>query len=195
MATDAPEETPYAATVADTDADGDGDADAESDADVEAELAADLADAAEHERSFESDRSLVPLSRSFLQVEPAVLDAEEVQALLGGLTALLRSAEATGDFPAEGHPWMEPVGDTVESEVAGVCSVQRSEHEPDPQTNRRDRRHSQLSPFAWLFPDDAGIGRSARHQQSHHLRARGRTRKKASPPQGQAQGSLFGNHL
>src|SRR5882757_8432202 len=56
------------------------------------------------ERLVENDLSLVPSGASRLLVEPAVLDPEEVQALLGGLTALLRSAEATGDFPAEGSP-------------------------------------------------------------------------------------------
>ena len=174
--------------------------DPESEAAVERDIAA----AAELERSIESDPSLMPVGRSSLQVESTVLDPEEVQALLGGLTALLRSAEATGDFPAEGHPLAGSARAIAEFGVADRWSSDRfgerphsegNEHEPDAKTNRRDRRYSQLSPFAWLFPDDAGIGRSARHQQSHHLRARGRTRKKASSPPGQAQGSLFGNHL
>ena len=146
------------------------------------EVRRDLTAAAELEQAIESDPSLVPVGPSRLQVESTVLDAEEVEALLGGLTALLRSAEATGDFPAEGHPLT-------------LSRIQRSEHESDAKTDRRDRRYSQLSPFAWLFPDDAGIGRSARHQQSHHLRARRRVGKKAGAPSGQAQGSLFGDHL
>ena len=155
------------------------------------------------EQAIEADLSLVPIGRSALQVEPTVLDPAEVDALLGGLTALLRSAEATGDFPADagqGPAHAMQAGLLPELSQSGQLqskrpAVERSEHEPYAQTNRRDRRYSQLSPFAWLFPDDAGIGRSARHQQSHHLRARRRTGKKASAPTGQAQGSLFGDHL
>jgi hypothetical protein len=166
------------------------------------EIAREIAAAAELDRSIEADLSLVPDGPSALQVEPTVLDPAEVRALLGGLTALLRSAEATGDSPVD-SPGDSPGDSLVEgysvvgyavAEQAERFKSDRSEYEPDAKTNRRDRRYSQLSPFAWLFPDDAGIGRSARHQQSHHLRTRRRPGKKAGAPSGQTQGSLFGDH-
>ena len=49
------------------------------------------------EEQVEADPSLVPAARSKLLVEPGVLDVEEVQALLGGLSALLRSVRRRPD--------------------------------------------------------------------------------------------------
>src|ERR1700733_5087174 len=126
------------------------------------------------EQLIETDPALVPQGPSALLVESAVLDPHELNALLSGLEASLAEAaiaDWTGDF------------------------TQGASDEPHTSAARRDRRHSKLSPLAWLFPNDAGIGRSARHQQSHHLRARRRAGKKTRPPSRQAQGSLFGNNL
>src|SRR5262245_2376435 len=97
------------------------------------------AQAAELERLIEDDPTLRPAKPSALLVAPAVLEPEEVSALLSGLSLLLH--------PNETDPFEEKV------------------HEPDTAATRRDRGHPQLSPFAWLFPDHAGTGRPARHQQ------------------------------
>src|SRR5439155_8121140 len=124
---------------------------------------------ADVERTIENDPALMPVARSALLVEPAVLDPLEVEALLVDLAPLLAAAATTCDeilYGADHEPHAPPVG----------C----------------DRGHSKLSPLAWLFSDHAGIGRPARHKQGHHLRARRGFGKKARPAPRQAQGSLFG---
>ena len=136
----------------------------------------------------ESDPALVPTSPSRFLVEPSVLDVEEVQALLADLGALLRSTEGSG-FPTDLRP--ESAGSARPGEHAGSGVS----HEPNTPSDGRDRRNPKLSPFAWLFPDHAGIGRSTGHQQGHHLRARRRSGKKARPAPRQTQGALFGDHV
>src|SRR5258708_91569 len=133
------------------------------------------------ERLVEEDPTLAPTGPSVLMVEDLVLEPEELQALLDGLAAQFAETE--------GLPGWDPWSDGLLTGFNGVS------HESDPATVGRAGRHSKLSPLAWLFPDHAGVGRSARHQQGHHLRARRRAGKKARPPAGQAQGSLFGTRL
>src|SRR5439155_4674107 len=123
----------------------------------------------EVERSVESDPSLAPAGPSSLLVAARVLDEAEIQALLDGLSPLL-------------------------DEVSGQLNCE-ADHESHAATTGCGGGNPQLSTLAWLFPHHAGAGRSARHQQGHHLRARRGTGKKTRPASRQAQGSLFGNHL
>jgi hypothetical protein len=99
------------------------------------------------EELIENDPALVPAGPSALLVEPAVLDPREIDALLCDLGALLAAAASDLADPA----------------------LEGARYEPDAATTRRGRCHSKLPTLAWLFPDHAGIGRSARHQQGHHL--------------------------
>src|SRR5665213_364185 len=126
------------------------------------------------EQWVENDPSLAPLGPSAFLVEPSVLDPAEVAALLADLPALLASMNDEPDFPS---PLTLPEG---------------SDHEPDASATGRGFRHSQLSISAWLFPDHAGAGRPAGHQQGHDIRARRGAGKKTRPAPRQAQGSLFG---
>jgi hypothetical protein len=163
------------------------DADAADDADpAEADDPAERADAAasakdkfeaELEADLENDPALVPAGASALLVAPAVLDPQEVEALLSGLHALLEDSSAAA--------------------AANALAVEQhkdSGYEPDSQAVGCDRRHSQFQALAWLFPNHAGTGRSARHQQGHHLRARERPGKKTRAAARSPQGSLFGDH-
>jgi len=122
-------------------------------------------DASDFEAFIESDPALAPSAPSQLLVAPRVLDAEEVIALLQGLTVLLDGGCEHG----EGH-------------------------EPHAASTGCDRRDPKLPSLAWLFPYHAGAGRPARHKQGDHLRARRGPGKKARPAPRQAQGSLFGDH-
>jgi len=118
------------------------------------------------EQAIESDATLVPAGPSQLMVAAALLEPEEIRALLEDfdLSSLLGDRkESVYEFDAS------PIG--------------------------RCGRDSKLSPFAWLFPDNAGTGGPARNQQGHHLRARWGARKKARHSTRQAQGSLFGDHV
>src|SRR5205823_4247383 len=92
----------------------------------------------EIERQIENDPTLVPRRASVLLVEPSVLDQAELEALLLDLGPLLAAAM---------H------GDPLESTAEG------EPYESHPSSVGRDRRHSKLSPFAWLFADHAGAGR------------------------------------
>jgi len=114
------------------------------------------------ELSVENDLSLVPTGPSALLVEPAVLDEQEVQALLCGLSQALQTAAdaAATAIIAAAHP-----------QDAGAFDQEHSYESHSPAT-RRDRGYSKLSPLAWLFADDAGAGGSAGHKQGDHLRAR-----------------------
>src|SRR6267142_14036 len=134
-----------------------------------------LTDQASLEEAFEADPALVPASASALLVAPAVLDPQEVEALLSGLHSLLEETCAAATANALATDEQKEIG-----------------YEPDPSTTGCDRRHSQFPSLAWLFPNHAGTGRSTRHQQSNHLRARERTGKKARPAPRPPQGSLFG---
>jgi hypothetical protein len=136
-------------------------------------------DATEIEELVEADSALAPIGLSPLMVEPVLLDPREVAALLDNLVPML---EASANIAA-----IDAATDSGGSE--GV------EYESDPQASGRSGGHSKLSPFAWLFSDYAGAGRSARHQQGHYLRARRGFGKKARPSPQQAQGSLFGDCL
>src|SRR3954470_16028759 len=127
------------------------------------------------DEAFESDPALVPAGSSALLVAPAVLDPQEVEALLSGLHSLLKESSAAA------------------AANALATDLQKDGYEPDSAATGCDRRHSQFPSLAWLFPNHAGIGRSARHQQSNHLRARQRPGKKAGPPPRPSQGSLFGD--
>lgn len=52
--------------------------------------------------------------------------------------------------------------------------------------------HPGFSAQAWLFPDDAGVGRRNRRHQSYRVRTRRQPRKERSFAPFEAQGSLFG---
>src|SRR4051812_25170318 len=155
----------------------------------------------------EADESLVPRAPSALLVEPAVLEPAEVAALLADLEISLERADGltasatqlplrTDDFNAGGRSTggAYPGKDELYPFGERAPTTEGTDHEPDAPTSGRDRRDSQLPPSAWLFADDAGAGRPARHQQGHHLRARRGARKEARPAPRQAQGSLFGDH-
>src|SRR5688500_1239760 len=149
------------------------------------------------EQWVETDPALAPTGRSALLVEPAVLDPEEVDALLADLGDLLAAASSDLTDPALiGAGAVAAAGgrsDLCSPLFAADTGAQGASHEPNASSARRTPGHSKLSPFAWLFPDHAGTGRPARHEQGHHLRARRRAGKKARPAAGQAQGSLFGD--
>src|SRR4051812_33600294 len=130
----------------------------------------------ESEEAFENDPALIPAGASALLVAPAVLDPQEVEALLSGLTLMLEETSAAA------------------AANALATDLQKDGYEPDASATGCDRRHSQFPSLAWLFPNHAGIGRSARHQQSNHLRARQRTGKKTGLAPRPSQGSLFGDH-
>src|SRR2546423_840465 len=133
------------------------------------------------EEDFESDPSLVPAGASALLVAPAVLDPQEVEALLSGLHSLLEESSAAAAANALA--------------VVALSEQQKdSTYESDPSSTGCDRRGAQFPSLAWLFPIHAGAGRPARHQQGHHLRARERFGKKARPAPRSPQGSLFGDH-
>src|SRR3954471_22558152 len=105
------------------------------------------------ESAMEANAALVPAGASPLLVARAVLDPQEVEALLSGLHSLLEESSAAA--------------------AANAIAVEQTKdtgYEPDPASTGCDRRHPQFPSLAWLFPNHAGIGRSARHQQGHHLR-------------------------
>ena len=133
------------------------------------------------EGDFEADPSLVPAGASALLVAPAVLDPQEVEALLSGLHSLLEETSAAAAANALA--------------VDALSEQQKdSTYESDPSSTGCDRRGAQFPSLAWLFPNHAGASRPARHQQGHHLRARERFGKKARPAPRPPQGSLFGDH-
>jgi hypothetical protein len=162
-------------------------------ADATHAAAADVANAAtqrssaeaEIERLIETDPALVPNGPSQFVVSARLLEDEELAALLEGLSPLL-----DGDDPLVA----KDLG-AVDSGSNGEAHDASSEvdHEPYPTPTGCGRRHPELSPLAWLFPNHAGAGRPARHQQGHDLRARRGAGKKARSAPRQAQGSLFGN--
>src|SRR5256886_1885189 len=133
------------------------------------------------EEDFESDPSLVPAGASALLVAPAVLDPQEVEALLSGLHSLLGESSAAAAANAL-------AGDALSEKQKD------STYKSDPSPTGCDRRGAQFPSLAWLFPNHAGASRPARHQQGHHLRARERFGKKARPAPRSPQGSLFGDH-
>src|SRR5215208_7099752 len=141
------------------------------------DAAEDAGEQGELESAIESDPALVPASASALLVAPAVLDPQEVEALLSGLHSLLEETSAA-----------------AAANASAVEQHKDSVYESDSPATGCDRRHSQFPSLAWLFPNHAGTGRSARHQQGHHLRARERPGKKARPAPRSPQGSLFGDH-
>jgi hypothetical protein len=124
------------------------------------------------ERLIEADLSLAPEVHSALLVEPVLLEPIELAALLDNLVPLLEASARLG---------------------SGAESTQGTEYEPHASTNGRTGGDQKLPAFAWLFPNHAGAGRPARHQQGNHLRARRGTGKKARAAKGQTQGSLFGD--
>jgi hypothetical protein len=132
------------------------------------------------EAAIETDPALVPAGASALLVAPAVLDPQEVEALLSGLHSLLEETSAAAAANALA--------------ADALTDQQKDGYEPDASTTGCDRRHSQFPSLAWLFPNHAGTGRSTRHQQGHHLRARERPGKKARAAARSPQGSLFGDH-
>src|SRR3954471_12213482 len=89
------------------------------------------------ELSVENDLSLVPTGPSALLVEPAVLDEQEVQALLCGLSQALQTAAdaAATAIIAAAHP-----------QDAGAFDQEHSYESHSPAT-RRDRGYSKLSPL------------------------------------------------
>src|SRR5687767_10907079 len=149
--------------------------------------------AADFEHALETDPRLAPVGRSALLVEPAVLDPREVEALLADLGELLAAAAHAADDPL-GAGASRVAAATAAAALIGVAAaVEGASYESHAPSARRDRRDPKLSPLAWLFPDHAGAGRPARHQQGDDLRARRRPGKKARPAPRQAQGSLFGD--
>jgi hypothetical protein len=152
------------------------------------------------EQWIETDPSLAPTGPSALLVQERVLEPDEVDALLEGLSTLLADADAAS---ANSGAAFGKVAGAVTGALSHAAALferrERQEfgkehsHEPHSTPGRRHGGDPKLSPSAWLFADDAGIGRSTRHQQSHHLRAHRSAGKKAAPPSRQAQGSLFGN--
>src|SRR5882724_9536539 len=107
------------------------------------------------EQLVEDDPALVPTGPSAFQVEDAVLDPLEVEALLAGLAALLEQTEPVipvridspgraGDLPPASK------GVSYESDASSVG---------------RPGRHPKLSPFAWLFPHHAGAGGPTRSEE------------------------------
>jgi len=155
-------------------------ADLASDATCEDAKADDASEADSLESAIEADPALVPAGASAFLVAPAVLDPQEVEALLSGLHSLLEESSAAA----------------ANALATDALSDQQKDsgYEPDAKATGCDRRHSQFPSLAWLFPNHAGIGRSARHQQSNHIRARQRFGKKAGPAPRPSQGSLFGDH-
>jgi hypothetical protein len=165
----------------------------------------------------ENDPAMVPNGRSSLLVEPAVLDPEEVRALLAPLSLSPWPAGGThnDDDERESRRRKEPGGgrdaaDLTESHLSESRSTQAREslqpfelddkfqrqegrHEPHPASVGCVGRDPQLPAPARLFADDAGVGRPARHQQGDHLRARRGPRKEARAAARQAQGTLFGD--
>src|SRR5258705_6090266 len=110
---------------------------------------------AEIERLIETDPALVPTGASQFVVAARLLEDEELAALLQGLAPLL-----DGDDPFT----VEQTGtDSSNSEAESALSEE--DHEPHTAPTGCTRRHPQLSPLAWLFPNHAGAGRPARHQQ------------------------------
>src|SRR5215208_915986 len=101
------------------------------------DLAADSEDLAADslESAFEADPSLVPAGASALLVAPAVLDPQEVEALLSGLHSLLEETSAAA--------------------AANAVAVEqhKDSYESDSQAIGCDRRHSQFPSLAWLFPN------------------------------------------
>src|ERR1051325_1345564 len=102
---------------------------------------------AEIERLIETDPALVPTGPSQFVVSARLLEDEELSALLEGLAPLL-----DGD-----DPFVVAEGPKAQ---AHACSEE--DHEPHAPAIGCGRRHPQLSPLAWLFPDHAGAGRPAR---------------------------------
>src|SRR6266850_4800737 len=135
-----------------------------------------LCDQALCDQAFENDPALVPASASALLVAPAVLDPQEVEALLSGLHSLLEESSAAA------------------AQNALATDLQKDGYEPDPAATGCDRSHSRFPSLAWLFPNHAGTGRPARHQQGYDIRARQRPGKKTRPAPRSSQGSLFGDH-
>src|SRR5579859_5682485 len=119
----------------------------------------------EIETLIEEDPTLVPSGPSELQVDDAVLDPQEIEALLAGLAGLLEQIEQS----ERGVPALTESSGPAGAETPATKGVV---YESDAAAVGRSRSHPKLSPFAWLFPDHAGAGRPARHQQGHHLRAR-----------------------
>src|SRR5688500_10033467 len=175
------------------------------------------ADADDVEAWVENDPLLVHTGPSRLLVRATVLEPQEVAALLDGLSPLLErdgnqggddanadDAEAADDRDCDPEDADRRDGDRQDLDrqradrqldVRTHTFSEGPTHEPHPAADRRDRRDSKLPALAWLFPDHAGAGRPARHEQGDDLRARRRPGKKARPAPRQAQGSLFGNHL
>jgi len=80
-------------------------------------------------------------------------------------------------------------------EETHVTQVRRPVSTSDPQATADTQTHPGLPAQAWLFPDDAGVGRLSRHHKGHRVRARQRTRKERSFAPIQAQGTLFGAYV
>jgi hypothetical protein len=165
---------------------------------------AELIDSAEEiERQIEADPTLVPQAASALLVEPSVLDQAELEALLADLgpelaAAIERSMIDEAAALDVGAPNVDTDTDAdadadADTDTGRSLDLQGASYEPYSSPTGRDRRHSKLSPFAWLFADHAGAGRPTGNQQGDHLRARRSAGKKARPAPRQTQGSLFGN--
>src|SRR5688572_8862485 len=112
-----------------------------------------------------------------LENDPALVPVS-ASALLGGLHSLLEETSAAAGVNA----------------LATAFEIQKDGYEPDAPATGCNRSDSKFPSLAWLFPNHAGAGRSARHQQGHHLRARQCAGKKARPAARPSQGSLFGDH-
>jgi hypothetical protein len=140
----------------------------------------------------ENDPTLVPTGPSVLQVDDAVLEPAEIDALLRGLASQLEEAATAAGVTATDQAAGMPT--SADQSTSGSYREGAS-RESDPSPARRSGGYSKLSPLAWLFADHAGVGRPARDKQGHHLRARRRFGKKAGAAPRQAQGSLFGDHL
>src|SRR5437016_3094135 len=103
-------------------------------------------DQAALEADIEANPALIPAGASALLVAPAVLDPQEVEALLSGLHSLLEETSAAA---------------AVNALAADALTNQQKDsgYEPDSPATGCDRRHPQFPSLAWLFPNHAGIGR------------------------------------
>src|SRR2546421_13105969 len=92
------------------------------------------------DEEFESNPALVPAGASALLVAPAVLDPQEVEALLSGLHSLLEESSAAAAANALA--------------VDALSEQQKdSTYESDPSSTGCNRRGPQFPSLAWLFPN------------------------------------------
>src|SRR5262249_22702199 len=110
---------------------------------------------AEIEKLIETDPSLVPSGPSQFIVSARLLEDEELAALLEGLAPLLDGVSSLSG----GDPFVVKEREAVDpnSEAQPLSDASSEEdHEPHTTPVGCGRRHPELSPLAWLFPNHAG---------------------------------------